>query len=107
MATDKDTNAERASQEQNLTERMALNDAYAALLSQQSIQSFSAFTFEEALDAQIELIEGRGTEKRPNLLTRVDRIEASTLQAIAVLKNTPPEQFIEPSDDQDVNTPKE
>ena|SRR5215204_844093 len=103
----KEDNEARASQTKNLMERIALSDGYAAMLGQQSIQSFNAFTFEEALDAQIERIEGKGTDRRPNALVRVDRIEGSLLQAISVLKNTAPEEFIEPSDDQDVNTAKE
>lgn len=107
MASDKDNNQAQAAQQDNLIERMALGDAYSALLGQQSVQSFAAFTFEEAVDAQIEIIEGQGTSKRPNQLGRVDRIEGDTLKAIEVLKQTPPEEFIESKEQDDVNTPKE
>jgi hypothetical protein len=107
MASDKDRNLNQSGQLRTLTERMALNDAYGSLLGQQTTQSFSAFTFEEAVDAQIERIEGKSTSRRPNLLERVDRIEQATLQAIEVLKKTPPEEFREPDEEQDVNTPRD
>jgi hypothetical protein len=107
MATDKETNEAQQTQDRNLTERIALGDAYGALVGQQSLQSFTAFTFEEAVDAQIERIEGTSSLKRPNALTRVQQIKQSVQRAVEVLKATPPEEFIEPNEAQDVNTPKE
>ncbi len=104
MPSDVERNQDRVGQLRNLKERTALGDAYSTLLGQQTIQAFSAFTFEEAIDAQIERIEGKGTSRRPNLLERVDRVEQSTLQAINVLKKVPPEDFLEPDDATDVNT---
>jgi hypothetical protein len=106
MASNEDENLEDAGQDRNLKERIALSNAYAVLRGQETIQSFSAFTFEEAVDSQIERIEGGGggTAKRPNLLARVDKIEQEALQAIRVLKKIPPEQFIEHDEEEDVNT---
>lgn len=104
MPNVKDQNEQKEEQARNIQERVALNNAYAALQGQQNIQSFSAFTFEEALDAQIESIEGASTDKRPNKLERVTRVEQEALQAIAKLKEIPPEYFQEPSADEDVNT---
>lgn len=94
-------------QDRNQKEREAINNGFAALEGQKTVQSFSAFTFEEAVDLEIERIEGEGTEKRPNQLERVDRIEQQTLQAVAVLKEVPPEQFLDPDETEDVNTPSD
>lgn len=107
MAKEQDKGVNDTGQSRNIRQREALSNAYAALVGQQNIQGWTAFTVEEALDAQIERIEGKSTSKRPNELERVDRIEQETLAAIAALRDTPPEQFIESSSDQDVNTPRE
>lgn len=106
MATEQDKGVNDAGQARNLKEREALGNAYAALVGQQSIQAWSAFTLEEAVDAQIEAIEGKSTDKRPNQLERVDRIEQDCLSAIAALREIPPEQFLEPDPENDVNTPR-
>lgn len=107
MPNQQDKGVADAGQTRNNTQREALSNAYAALTGQQSIQAWTAFTFEEAMDAQIERISGTSTDKRPNELERVDRIEQDTLSAIAALRDTPPEQFIEADAGQDVNTPRE
>lgn len=106
--TDKaDQNNVEEVQSRNTRLREALSNAYSALLGDQSVKSFSAFTFEEALNNQIERIEGSGTQLRPNLLARVDRVENSMLQAIEQLKALPPEMFREANQTTDVNTPNE
>lgn len=107
MATDKETNEAQQTQDRNLTERMALGNAYAALVGQQALQDFTAFTFEEAVDAQIERIEGTSSLRRPNELVRVQQIKQSVQSAVKVLKATPPEEFAEAHDARDVNTLKE
>lgn len=107
MAEQKDKGVNDTGQSRNIRQREALSNAYAALVGQQSIQGWTAFTVEEALDGQIERIEGKSTSKRPNELERVDHIEQEILAAVAALRDTPPEQFIEPRSDQDVNTPRE
>jgi hypothetical protein len=104
MASEKERGQDQATQAQNLKEREALGNAYASLLGQKDVQSWASFTFEEALDTQIEDIEGASTAKRPNQLDRVTRIEQSALNAIAKLREVPPEQFIDPDDEADVNT---
>lgn len=104
MATVADSNEDKALESVNLKQRQALNNAYAAILGDQNVQSFSAFTFEEAVDAQIERIEGAGTQLRPNLLGRVDRIENELLKAVEELKQVPPEKFLEKDPESDVNT---
>lgn len=107
MGTEKDQNTNDTGQSRNIREREALSNAYGALVGQQNIQGWLAFTVEEALDAQIERIEGKSSQKRPNELERVDKIEQETLSAIRALRDTPPEQFLESNTDQDVNTPRE
>jgi hypothetical protein len=107
VASEQDKGASTATQDQNLKEREALNDAYAALLGQQTTQSFVAFTFEEAMDAQIEAIEGKATTRRPNELGRVDAIEQRAIAAVATLKTIPPEKFVQPDATRDVNTPRD
>ncbi len=105
MATT-DENDERVLQNFHLRQRRALNNAYAALIARQNTNTFAAFTFEEAVDLQIERIEGAGTQLRPNLLGRVDRIENELLQTVEELKKLPPDRFLEKSPDEDVNTPE-
>lgn len=92
-----------SAQARNTRLREALGNAHAALQAEKAVQSFSAFTFEEALDAQIERIEGSGTQLRPNELDRVDRILSQVVEAVDQIKALPPELFVKPSADEDVN----
>lgn len=85
---------------------MALNDAYAQLESEKAIQSFNAFTFEEALANQIERIEGESTKIRPNELDRTERIYQNLVKAVEELKQVPPEKFLTKDNARDVNTPE-
>lgn len=91
-------------QEETIRQRIALESAYAQLLGEQTNQTFAAFTFEEALDLQIEQIQGAGTEAHPNLLGRVERIKSQLLQAVEQISQVDPSQF-QTVDDQTVNTP--
>lgn len=104
MATNDQLNEEQSLQRFHIRQRRALNNALAALLGTQNNKVFSAFTFEDAVDLQIERIEGAGTTLRPNRLDRVDRIENELIKAVAELKEVPPEQFLETDPDNDVNT---
>jgi len=102
-------------QERNTELRRDLQNVYASLLGEQTAKSFAAFTFEEALDAQIERIcggtsecpGGSSTQTRPNELDRVSRIENRAVQAIEKLKILRPEEFIPPDQGDDVNPPLE
>lgn len=107
MSKEQDKGTNDTGQGRNVQQREALSNAYAALVGQQSIQGWTAFTLEEAMDAQIERIEGKSTDKRPNELERVDKIEQETIAAIAALRDIPPEKFLEPSPDSDVNTARD
>ena len=80
---DKLDNAEEKAQERlHLRQRQAINNAYSALEGRNYANSFAAFTFEEAADAQIELIEGADTQVHPNKLNRVAKIRGDLNQAV-------------------------
>jgi hypothetical protein len=100
----KEQGEQDAKQEQTIRQRIALDNAYAALLGEQTNQTFAAFTFEEALDLQIEQIQGAGDDAHPNLLNRVERIRSQLLQAVEQIEQVDPSQF-QQIDDQAVNTP--
>lgn len=108
MSDQAEKNEEQRIQQLHLRQRRAINNAYASLLGEQNTQTFAAFTFEDAVDLQIELIEGDTEgQLRPNQLERVARIEGELLQAVELLKKIPPEQFLESNEDRDVNTTAE
>jgi hypothetical protein len=92
-------------QSQNLTLRTALNDAYAAVNGNKAVQSFSALTFEDLADQQIQRISGTDTQTRPNELHRVQNILTNLTQAVAQIKALPPESFADQDPNRDVNTP--
>lgn len=97
-------NEEARLQNLYIGQRRAVNNAYAALEGEKTVQSFAAFTFEDALDLQIERIEGEGTQLRPNELERVDEIEKNLIKAVQELKEVPVEAFLEADPERDVNT---
>lgn len=105
--SDQERNQNDARQLQSIRQREAINNAYAALLGQQSVQSFTSFTFEEALDRTIERIEGEDSELHPNQLKRVARIRDNVLRAIEEIRNVDPEEFRLKDGSYDVNTPLE
>lgn len=94
-------------QEQNLELRKAIAGAYAFVEGQKSVQSFSALTFEDLVDQQIERITGKGTTLRPNTLERVDVLEQGVLSAIDKIKKLAPEAFAKPDPTNDANTAPE
>jgi hypothetical protein len=102
-----DVEDEKLQEQLYLRQRRAINNAYAALQGRNTANSFSAFTFEEAADAQIELIEGADTQVHPNKLNRVAKIRGDLEQAVEELKQVPPEQFLDVNYTQSANTPGE
>jgi hypothetical protein len=105
MATTEEKNEADAKQLRNIRQRESLSNAYAALLGEQNIQSFTAFTFEEGMDALIEDIEGEDSEIHPNQLKRVERIRGNLLKAVAEIREIKPEEFVLKNEEEDVNTP--
>lgn len=94
-----------ALQEQNLELRQAIGDAYAAIESAKTTQTFAALTFEDLLDQQIERISGASTQLRPNALDRITQIVNNVTTAVTQIKALPPEQFQQSDATRDVNTP--
>lgn len=107
MADKRDTNAAEQQELLYMKQRQAVNDAYASLQGQAIAESFAAFTLEEAVDAQIERIEGASTQQHPNALDRVERVRQNLKQAVAQLKLVPPETFLDANLEEAVNTPLE
>lgn len=98
-------------QDQNLQKtneqiRINLGNAFAFVEGAKSIQSFSAFTFEEACDKFIERVEGKGTTTRPNAIDRITRVMNDVAATIARVKALPPEAFRRVDQSNDVNTPE-
>lgn len=100
-------NQEAPSLDLNLELRRVLNQSVGAVLGRQNTESFYALTYEELADQQIERIEGKGTATRPNELERVDKIESDLLNAVAQIRDIPPENFLLADPTRDVNTPVE
>jgi hypothetical protein len=92
-------------QAQNINLRAALSDAYAAVNGAKAVQSFSALTFEDLADQQIQRISGADTQTRPNELHRVANVLSNLTQAVAQIKALPPESFADQDPSRDVNTP--
>jgi len=93
-------------QREELTNELRTNvaKAVAFVKGQETVESFAAFTFEEALDRQIERIEGGGSETRPNKLDRIRKIRDNMVSITEQLKSTE-DRFFRPHDaDTDVNT---
>lgn len=107
MADRREDGQEESVQDRNTRLREVLSNAYAALQAEKTVQSFGAFTFEEAMDAQIERISGKGTQLRPNELDRVSRILNQVRDAVTQVKALPPESFAKPKEGEDVNSDPE
>lgn len=103
--TNSSSPTDQQQQQQNLDLRKALSDAYAFVESQKSVRSFSALTFEDLLDRQIEQISGAGTTLRPNMLDRVTAIKSTLTTAIANIKALPVDDTAKPDPQNDANTP--
>lgn len=102
----KEDEEEAKRQQQNLELRRALSDSYAFVEGQKLTQSFSAVTFEELMDAQIERIEGKSTILKPNEIDRINKMEIDLVSAVAKIKAMPDDAFKKNRDDKNVNTPK-
>lgn len=92
-------------QSQNLELRRALGDAYSAVEGAKSVQSFSALTFEDLADQQIQRIMGPDTQARPNELNRVKRVLSNVISSVAKIKSMPAAAFAKMDPARDVNTP--
>ena len=107
MATNDQELQEQKQQRDNIKLRTALNASYAVLEGSKYTNSVLAFSFEEAVDQQIQRLEGPGTSLRPAEIERVDQIEQQLLKAVEEIKQIPPELFLSRLQSRDVNTDEE
>jgi hypothetical protein len=96
---------EEKKQELSFELRRSLNNAYAFVEGQKSAQSFAALTIEDLLDQQIESIEGKDTQARPNQLNRIMKTVNDVVAAAEKIKSMPDDAFNEHDEKLDVNTP--
>lgn len=87
--------------------RQSVATAYSFVKSNEKIQTFSAITLEELLDKQIDRLEGNGTQTRPSMKSRIDKIEKDFQQAVDQIKNLPDTFFAEEDPETGVNTAAE
>lgn len=100
-----DSTADDSTQNQNLELRQALNDAYAFIEGQKTVQAFAAVTFEELLQEQNDTLTGPDTESRPNAFNRITKLSNAVQQAVEKIKAMPPTAFVESDPTTDVNSP--
>jgi hypothetical protein len=84
--------------------RRSVASAYAFVQGQEVTESFSAVTFEELLDKQIERLEGAGTDIRPNVLDQVRKVRDDLVAAVAEIRRQPDDFFKEPNNKTDAVT---
>lgn len=84
--------------------RIVLANAYGFVQGQQSVQSFSALTFEQLAAAQVDRLTGKGSPGRPNALQRVQKVVNDLTSMAGQIKATDPSAFLAPDGDKDVNT---
>lgn len=85
--------------------RTIVSNAYAFVKGRETTQSFSAITFEDLAQAQIDRLSGKGTATRPNVIARIKGIEDQLLSFANQIKQTDPSAFLMADSTQDVNTP--
>jgi hypothetical protein len=73
--------------------RTAVANAYAFSVGQEAAESFSAITFEELLQQQIDRIEGTTTNMRSNLLDRIEKVKTDVLTAVETIRSKPADYF--------------
>jgi hypothetical protein len=102
MADEDNESSQR--QQQNIELRRALNDAYAFVEGQKATQSFTAITFEDLMDQQIERLEGKSTISKPNEIDRINKVENALVAAVEKIKKMPDDAFKKTSEENNVNT---
>ena len=85
--------------------RRVVSDAYAFIRGRETVRSFSAVTFEDLAQQQIDRLTGKGTPTRPNDVVRVENIAKDLVSLAQQIKDTPPDAFLPPDVTRDVNTP--
>jgi hypothetical protein len=104
MATQQKPDSDQAGDDLSFELRRAVANAYAFVEGAKSVQTFSALTYEELLDQQIERIEGAETDLRPNELHRIDKTEQDVVAAVAKIKALPANFFADDRPKDNVNS---
>lgn len=104
MSTSQEGREEARLQKRHQAQRATISKAYASILGESLSESFLAFSFEDAVDMHLALIEGDLDPNRVNELERVTRLENQLLEAVRQLKQVPPEQFLRRDPERDANT---
>jgi len=100
MATDKEGTVEQ----QNIEFRRAIQSAYATVQAADATRGLGSVTYEELLQQQVDMIEGAGTDTRPNILQRIDRVEADILAVVSQVKELPADYVLQPDGQLVANT---
>lgn len=105
------TKGEKAEKDQKASDftqeaRRVVANAYGFVKGQESIQSFSSLTFEDAMDQQIEQISGDPGNGRLNQLDRVKKTGSELRDLATKIKQIDPKFFDTHDEDKDVNTKK-
>jgi len=104
MSTDDDE--ENEAQDESLSVRDDLGAAYSFIVGRESVRSFSTYTFEEAMQDQLERLT-KGTATRPCERNRIDALESRVKRVIERIRGLPPDAFNHQDAKKDVNTPEE
>lgn len=83
--------------------RQTISDAYAFVRSREVSSSFSAVTFEDLAQQQLERLSGNGTPTRPSYAARVEGVANAVRAAAEKIKSLPADAF--KNTNKNVNTP--
>jgi hypothetical protein len=86
--------------------RLVVANAYAFVRGQEAQESFSALTFEDLLQQQVDVISGKPGNNRPNQIERIKKVAADLRVMAEKIKATDPKAFDLHDGDRDVNTRK-
>jgi hypothetical protein len=92
--------------EQNIALRRGLQSATAFVQGEQANQALGGVTLTDMLEAQISAIEGDASPIRPGKINRIKSIRDQITATVAIARSLPPEVFVDPIPDEDVNTPE-
>ena len=91
--------------EQNLDLRESLNNAYAFIEGQKSVNAFATVTIEDMLDQQIERLSGDSLPTKKNAIDTINYLESQVVVAVAKIKELPDDTFQKQRSKDNVNTP--
>jgi hypothetical protein len=91
-------------QDMALEMRRIVSNAYGFVQGQAATQAFSALTFEDLMDQQIETIEGDPRNGRPNQLDRIKKTASELRETANKIKAVDPKEFDDHDEEQDTNT---